>query len=81
MRPLSLTLECMNLLDLWILNPSVGSLDPFSALGSVDPDRSICGVPRVAVLVWLTSIPRPRLYWSGPGDKDRVRYYQPHSAH
>ena len=26
---------------------------------------------RMAVLMWLTSIPRPRLYWSGPGDKAR----------
>ena len=26
----------------------------------------------VAVLVWLASIPRPRLYWSDPGEQDSV---------
>ena len=66
-HPLFLTLECMSpvgSLDPWTI---VGSLDPLVPFGSVDPDRSICGVvSRVVVLVWLTSIPRPRLYWSNP---------------
>ena len=66
---LFLVLECMS--PRWISQIHLGTLD------LSDPNRSICGVTRVAVLMWLTSIPRPRPYWSDPkGSGD----YQPHSA-
>ena len=70
--PSFLILECMSSVgsmddigsnSCWIRGSRWIQLDP---LGSEDCHGSKSRGLRVAVLMWLTSIPRPRLYWSNP---------------
>ena len=58
--PLFLILECMSPVGSVGIPRILPSMDPLDHTGSMS--RDLC----VAVLVWLTSIPRPRLYWSNP---------------
>ena len=59
-------MECMSPLDhldrVRVQRSNIARID-------IDPtDLTLVWRMRVAVFVWLASIPRPRLYWSDPGE-------------